>query len=230
MLRLLDAARNDERAGKFSGVYVGLRSVSDFVRGRGIVDRRFGSAREEKSERKRRIMKIKRTINLFLSLILIGAMLACKSSSSASLNENADAKSYGGADDSTFAEANKNASTPVPIAKHCPLEVQSFSAKDVEDGAIDKYNGCTINVAGKLQAVSPEYATIYDADSNKTVSCGGNFSSETYSAIGHKLYDLKSKGWGNSKFPDVRFSAKVKLAAGASSALLTDCVMTSFNK
>lgn len=175
-------------------------------------------------------MKNNQTVTLLLALFLLSAVFGCKSSRGETFAGNEKVYSSENSNSPLAAETNKNAPTPVPTAEECPMEGHTFSAKNIDDGEIEKYNGCTVIVTGKLQEISPEYATILDDFSNKTVSCGGDFSSETYSAISHKLYDLKSKGYPNSKFPGVEFSAKVKMIEGAKSAHLTDCVMTDFSK
>jgi hypothetical protein len=174
-----------------------------------------------------KVMKFKNGASLVLIFGLIGATLACKSSSGASINESGNVKSPASAENSTLAETNKKAAAPEP--ENCPSPAQTFTANDLKDDKIENYIGCTLQVMGRLQRVESAYVVLLDETSSKTIECHGDFFSDTYTKIGEKLDDLRVKG--NVYLPKVKFSGKVKRFDNPSTYVgLSDCQMTDYLK
>ena len=166
-------------------------------------------------------MKNNQSTLVLAAFLLAGSAISCSMFGGGTSNGNA--KSNG----NSMSNKNIASSTPVP-ATDCPTT--TFSPSELKDG-LAKYEGCTLNIQGKLWEVRTDYVTLIDTSARASGSgdllCGGNFSGGKYSEIGLELTGIRFRQQ-YERLPVATFTGKVETASGYTG--LKNCVLTNVQR
>ena len=157
---------------------------------------------------------------LLLTLLSISFVLACNLFSGSNTN--------GSGNTNTAANSNRVA-TPKPVPADCPAS--AISVKESSDKQLEKYEGCTLSVRGKLWDVRPDMVELIDANDrakgSDSIILGGNFSGGKYSEIGLELTGIRFRQQYD-RLPIATFTCTVNNVSGYIG--LRDCTLTNVEK